>query len=246
LTTINPVTIVYPRPYLRALCRWHVDSLWVFSLIDRQRQWLKSNHGLHGIGQTSRDIAFCAHTILDGDLLEIPDATRDARFQDNPLVADALMENAVRLVSETLGFEHCRVLELAQGGLSLLSRATVGPVPDVSDSGSRVAALISGPQGSFGLLEVRSALASRVTAEVTNFVQSVANIIGTALARRRADEQLAYAARFDTLTGLPNRQLFRDRISQSIARAVRKSRPIAVVGVPGVSAESGLVLPFHK
>ena len=49
------------------------------------------------------------------------------------------------------------------------------------------------------------------------------------LARRRADEQLAYAAQFDTLTGLPNRQLFSDRIAQAIARARRKNRPIAVV-----------------
>src|ERR1700722_10703324 len=143
--------------------------------------------------------------------------------------ADALMENAVRLVSETLGFEYCRVLELTQGGLNLLSRATVGQVPDLNDTGSRVAALISGPQGPYGLLEVRSGTPGKVSAEVTNFVQSVANIVGTALARRRADEQLAYAAQFDILTGLPNRQLFRDRIAQAIARAVRKGRPIAVV-----------------
>ena len=144
--------------------------------------------------------------------------------------ADALMENAVRLVSETLGFEYCRVLELAQGGLNLLSRAAVGVAPDANDTGgSRVAALISGPQGPYGLLEVRSATAGKVSTEVTNFVQSVANIVGTALARRRADEQLAYAAQFDILTGLPNRQLFRDRIAQVIARALRKSRPIAVV-----------------
>src|SRR6185437_5961261 len=143
--------------------------------------------------------------------------------------ADSLMANAVRLVSETLGFEYCRVLELAQGGLNLMSRATVGAATDMPESGSRRAALISGPQGPFGLLEVRSAAAGKVTAEVTNFVQSVANIIGTALARRRADEQLAYAAQFDTLTGLPNRQLFRDRMSQAIARAQRKGRPAAVV-----------------
>jgi diguanylate cyclase (GGDEF)-like protein/PAS domain S-box-containing protein len=143
--------------------------------------------------------------------------------------ADALMSNAVRLVSETTGFEYCRVLELAHGGLHLISRATVGSPPNAPETGSRLAALISGPQGPFGLLEVRSALAGRVTGEVTNFVQSVANIIGTALARRRADEQLAYAAQFDPLTGLPNRQLFRDRIAQSIARAQRKSRPLAVV-----------------
>ena len=160
--------------------------------------------------------------------------------------ADALMCNAVRLVSETTGFEYCRVLELAQGGLSLLSRATVGLPPGTPEAGSRLAALISGPQGPFGLLEVRSAMAGRVTAEVTNFVQSVANIIGTALARRRADEQLAYAAQFDTLTGLPNRQLFRDRIAQSIARAQRKNRPVAVVvlNLDGFSSSTpGMAIP---
>ena len=35
---------------------------------------------------TSRDFAFCAHTILGKDLLIVPDATRDPRFLDNPLV----------------------------------------------------------------------------------------------------------------------------------------------------------------
>ena len=291
------------------------------SLIDSQRQWFKSSHGLFDVPQTSRDIAFCAHTILGDQLMEVADARRDIRFLNNPLVthepkirfyagvplrdvhgfglgalsvmdhqprrlstaqrqgleslarlasalleqrrgerklrdseqqalereqrqklladlgqraladpdADALMENAVRLVNETLGFEYCRVLELAQGGLTLLSRAAVGLGPELYDTGSRVAALISGPQGPYGLLEVRSGIPGKVTAEVTNFVQSVANIVGTALARRRADEQLAYAAQFDILTGLPNRQLFRDRIAQAIARAVRKNRPIAVV-----------------
>ena len=58
----------------------------LFSLIDRERQWFKSNHGLHGTGQTSRDIAFCAHTILSDAMLEVPDARRDARFSSNPLV----------------------------------------------------------------------------------------------------------------------------------------------------------------
>lgn len=143
--------------------------------------------------------------------------------------SDALMANAVRLVSETLGFEYCRVVELAQDGRSLLSRSAIGSIPDAPGVESRVAALISGPQGPFGLLEARSVVPGLVTAEVTNFVQSVANIVGTALARRRADEQLAYAAQFDTLTGLPNRQLFRDRLAQAIARAQRKSRPVAVV-----------------
>lgn len=59
------------------------------SLIDDDRQWFKSNVGLDGVDQTPRDIAFCAHTIRGDELLEIPDATRDARFADNPLVRGA-------------------------------------------------------------------------------------------------------------------------------------------------------------
>ena len=58
----------------------------LFSLIDQQRQWFKSNHGLPDVRQTSRDSAFCAHTILSGEMLEIPDVLEDARFLDNPLV----------------------------------------------------------------------------------------------------------------------------------------------------------------
>ncbi|GAC1476674.1 MAG: response regulator [Ktedonobacterales bacterium] len=55
------------------------------TLVDANRQWFKSCFGLP-LAETTRDIAFCAHTILDGDTLIIPDATRDIRFEDNPLV----------------------------------------------------------------------------------------------------------------------------------------------------------------
>ena len=58
----------------------------LISLIDKDRQWFKSNHGFPAITETPRDGAFCAHTILGQDLLEVRDVTRDPRFADNPLV----------------------------------------------------------------------------------------------------------------------------------------------------------------
>lgn len=56
------------------------------SLVDKNRQWFKASVGLEGTTETHRDFAFCAHTILDNHILEIPDATKDKRFKNNPLV----------------------------------------------------------------------------------------------------------------------------------------------------------------
>lgn len=55
-----------------------------FTLVDRDRQWMKASRGMSG--ETPRDIAFCAHTILSDEPLVIENATLDARFADNPLV----------------------------------------------------------------------------------------------------------------------------------------------------------------
>jgi diguanylate cyclase (GGDEF)-like protein len=55
------------------------------SLVDADRQWFKANVGFN-LPETSRDAALCAHTILQSDLMEVPDASVDPRFADNPLV----------------------------------------------------------------------------------------------------------------------------------------------------------------
>ena len=59
------------------------------SLVDADRQWFKANVGLPGVEQTPRDVAFCAHAILDDVIFEVPDASADPRFADNPLVSSA-------------------------------------------------------------------------------------------------------------------------------------------------------------
>ena len=55
------------------------------SLVADDHQWYKSRVGIDA-KQTSREISFCAHAIEQDGVFIVPDATRDERFANNPLV----------------------------------------------------------------------------------------------------------------------------------------------------------------
>ena len=65
-------------------------SIALVSIIDENRQWFKSAHGIEGVTETPREVSFCSHAILDpNELFIINDASKDKRFFDNPLTVNA-------------------------------------------------------------------------------------------------------------------------------------------------------------
>lgn len=57
----------------------------LISLVDADRQWFKSHYGLE-VEETPRNIAFCAHAILEDAVMQVTDSTQDPCFAESDLV----------------------------------------------------------------------------------------------------------------------------------------------------------------
>jgi signal transduction histidine kinase len=73
---------------VRAAARMFGVPVALVSLLDESRQWFKARVGL-AAPETPRDVSFCGHAILGANTFVVPDAWKDPRFHDNPLVLGA-------------------------------------------------------------------------------------------------------------------------------------------------------------
>ncbi|CAN5169304.1 hypothetical protein BH11BAC6_BH11BAC6_03230 [soil metagenome] len=55
------------------------------TLMDKEIQWITTSYG-YDVTQMPRSTSFCNHTIEQEDVLQVPDATKDERFKENPIV----------------------------------------------------------------------------------------------------------------------------------------------------------------
>jgi diguanylate cyclase (GGDEF)-like protein/PAS domain S-box-containing protein len=95
--------------------------------------------------------------------------------------------------------------------------------------GSGIQMPIKSATGVFGLFNVHMLHRRRFNEGEVSFLESISNVLAVAIERSSAQDKLAYLAQFDSLTGLPNRHLFHDRLAQSIAHAKRTESTMAVL-----------------
>jgi diguanylate cyclase (GGDEF)-like protein/PAS domain S-box-containing protein len=107
------------------------------------------------------------------------------------------------------------------------------PSPVLADHGIRSGAevLVWGVHGPYGLLGVYSRVPGAFAQDSVDFLNAVKNTLAAALDHRCTQDRLAYLAQFDTLTGLPNRTMYIERLSQTLRRTDRDKRSVGVLFV---------------
>jgi diguanylate cyclase (GGDEF)-like protein/PAS domain S-box-containing protein len=111
-------------------------------------------------------------------------------------------------------------------GLAELSRARREPIWD--ELGVYAVPVMLGSTV-LGVLEFTSPRLPMPDEDLAGTLGVIASQFAQFIERKRSEEALRHQALHDALTGLPNRTLFHDRVSQALERARRDRRPLAVL-----------------
>lgn len=164
------------------------------SLVDRDRLWFKSCVGTTA-SQMPREHTFCGYAILDPlEVMVVPDANRDERFAENPLVRG---EPYIRFYA---GAPLVTPSGEALGTLCVVD--TVARALDPKDA------------------QALQALAREVVAqlELRRMVEELARSTEHIEAMNR---QLAALSVTDSLTGIKNRRALDEKLDEEMTRAIR-------------------------
>ncbi len=95
---------------------------------------------------------------------------------------------------------------------------------------SGLVVIIEGGEQPFGVLALQSRAPRSYSAADVDFVQAIANVLADAIHRQSTEDDIRHRALHDSLTALPNRVLFLDRLGHALARLRRQpNTPVAVL-----------------
>ena len=126
-------------------------------------------------------------------------------------------------------------LALATDGVLQVADVQADPRVDLSDimrgRGVRggLAVAVRDRGGDAGLIFAHDLGEREFDADEVAFVRVAGNVLGSAIERAKREADALHRAHHDPLTGLPNRDLFADRLGQALARARRGEAPPAVL-----------------
>jgi len=189
------------------------------TLVDNDRQWFKARRGLD-VSETPRDVAFCAHAILEPDkVFEVPDSHADPRFADNPFVTG----------NPNIRFYAGAPL-LTESGNALGTLCVMDTVPRQLSAGQSDA-LVRLSRQVVALMELRKAYKKLQHHLVErDWYETQLKRYQEELEQENA--ALAEQSRTDVLTGLPNRRAFNAALDTAIANAANgRALHVAVVDI---------------
>lgn len=174
----------------------------LISLVDSERQWFKAHVGLNAT-ETPREQAFCAHAILNpGEVMVVPDATKDPRFADNPLVT---AEPSIRFYA---GAPLVAATGEALGTLCIIDSQPRKLLPEQADV---LRALSRQVMAHF---EMRRSISALETAMASG--EGVAGPEPAATSARGATD---FQGRVDQVTALATRKTLERALQEEVARA---------------------------
>jgi len=187
----------------------------VINLIDRDRQWFKSEIGL-GTRETPLDVSICKHAILQKGLFVVPDTTLDPRFQNNPLVTG----------EPYLRFYAGALLETEQG-LPLGTVCVLDYQPrHLTDAQADVLGIVA--RQVMTALELRKRTRKLQEALDRN-EQLREDLEDNQRQLLLLNDKLELLATTDPLTGLDNRRVFEQTMKRLLELFARNATPFSLV-----------------
>jgi len=178
------------------------------TLVDKDRQWFKAKVGVERT-EDPREHSFCAHTILQRDMMIVPDAAADVRFADNPLVTE---EPHIRF--------YAGVPLTTSDGLNLGTLCVIDHKPRE---------LSIEQQQALRVLARKAMMEIELRARTNKLEEAIAEKARSQRALEIANQRLSVLAAIDGLTGLRNRRTLDEDLQREIARATRYVAPLSVM-----------------